>query len=81
MLALVASAAAIRVTQVSTPEPNNTLTPQPAPFIFNKITVADAAQKWIRWLRKEAGSDDGLNWAEYKAALGKVAGEHGVTPS
>ena len=79
LLALVASAAAIRVTQVSTPVPNTLMS---RPFIFNKITAADCPyDKWIAWLRSEAASDDGLTWDELKTELAKVAGEHGYTPT
>ena len=79
LLALVASAAAIRVTQVSTPEPHTLMS---RPFMLNKITESECPyEKFIQWLRSEAASDDGLTWDELKAELTEIAEKHGAEPT
>lgn len=77
LLALVASAATIRVTQMSTPENNH---PMITSLLQNKISDCPN-QEWIDWLKNEAASDDGLTWDELKAELTKLAAKHGYTPT
>ena len=45
------------------------------------LTQKCKEEEWIKWLRDEAASDDGLTWPELKTKLGEIAEEHNYTPT
>ena len=70
LLALVASAAAIRVTQVSTPQPSNIYAKAVSKLLSpHQLLELKEEQCICEWIKKEVNSDDGLTWEEWKAKI------------
>ena len=80
LLALVVSAAAIRVTQVSTPVPHQHSLMKGVKHILSR-TAQDGCDEIEAWFEKEVNSDDGLTWDEFKAKITELCAEHGYTPT
>ena len=78
LLALIASAAAIRVSLKESIEE----APMTHVLIQESRNVLSQCGKttyheWLEWLRAEAASDDGLTWPEFKEKLTEILDEHG----